>query len=158
MAHKKKRSKTVDIKNKRAYFDYALTKTFEAGVQLFGHEVKAIRISKANLAGGHVIVRDGEAYVVNITISPYQEANTPKEYDTQRPRKLLLHKKEIAELEKAEQTKGLTVIPIKWYNKNRKLKLEIAIAKGKKAYDKRDAIKERDSKRSIRRSLKMGMN
>jgi len=158
MAHKNKKQKPITITNKRAHFDYALTKTFEAGVKLCGYEVKAIRTGKASLAGGHVIVRDNEAYLVNATISPYQEANTPKEYDPQRPRKLLLHKKEISELEKAEHTKGLTVIPIKWYNKKRMLKLEIAIAKGKKAYDKREKIKERDSQRSIRRSLKMGMN
>jgi len=155
---KKEQNKRINVQNKKARFDYELIKKFEAGVQLFGHEVKAVRNGKASLVGSHVVVRDGEAYLVNANISYYQEANTPNEYDPHRVRKLLLHKKEIAELEKTEHTKGLTIVPIKWYNNNRRLKLEIAIAKGKKAYDKREAIKERDSKRSIRRSLKMGVN
>ncbi len=148
------KSKPIKIQNKKACFDYALLKKFEAGVQLFGHEVKAVRSGKASLMGAHIVVRDDEAYLVNSSISHYQEANTPKEYDPYRTRKLLLHKKEILELADAENTKGLTVVPLAWYNNNRKLKLEIAIAKGKKEYDKRESIKERDSKRKINRSLK----
>ena len=152
---KKTKAKPIKIQNKKARFDYELIKKFEAGVQLFGHEVKAVRAGKASLAGAHVVVRDNEAYLVNSSISHYQESNTPKEYDQQRPRKLLLHKKEIAELAKAEHDKGLTVVPLAWYNNNRKLKLEIAIAKGKKDYDKRETLKERDSKRKINRTLKI---
>ncbi len=143
-----------NIQNKKARFDYELLKKFEAGVKLFGHEVKAVRTGKASLTGSHIVVRDNEAYLVNANIGHYQEANTPNDYDQNRTRKLLLHKKEIAELEKAENTKGLTVIPLAWYNRNKRLKLEIAIAKGKKAYDKREALKERDAKRKIHRTLK----
>jgi len=155
---KKDTNKRINVQNKKARFDYELIKKFEAGVVLYGHEVKAVRAGKASLVGSHVVVRDGEVYLVNASISHYQEANTPENYDPGRVRKLLLNKKEIKELESTEKAKGLTIVPITWYNNNRKLKLEIAIAKGKKDYDKRESIKERDSKRSIRRSLKMGVN
>ncbi len=158
MAKKETKNKRINVQNKKARFDYQLIKKFEAGVQLFGHEVKAVRSGKASLVGSHVLVRDGEAYLVNASISHYQEANTPNEYDPHRVRKLLLNKKEIQELEKTEHTKGLTVVPLAWYNNNRRLKLEIAIAKGKKDYDKRESLKERDSKRTINRTLKMGVN
>ncbi len=154
MVNKKKKIKKINIQNKKAYFDYQIIKTFEAGVQLYGHEVKAVRSGKASLAGSHIIIRDIEAYLINANISHYQEANTPKEYDVRRPRKLLLHKKEITELQKIEDTKGLTVVALAWYNNNRKLKLEIAIAKGKKEYDKRESLKNKDNKRKIDRTLK----
>jgi SsrA-binding protein len=150
---KKKSTKTY-IQNKKAGFDYSFIQKFEAGVVLHGYEVKAVRSGKGSLAGSHVVVRDGEAYLVNANISTYQEKNTPQDYDPHRTRKLLLNKKEIKELAAAEQTKGLTVVPIAWYNNNRRLKLEIAIAKGKKEYDKRETLKERDSKRSMDRTLK----
>jgi len=151
---KKSKDKKINIQNKKARFDYALIKKFESGVVLYGYEVKAVRAGNANLVGSHVVVRDGEAYLLNASISHYQEANTPLDYEPSRPRKLLLNKKEIHELEKAENTKGLTLVALAWYNNNRRLKLEIAIAKGKKDYDKRETLKERDSKRSIDRSLK----
>jgi SsrA-binding protein len=151
---KKVKEKKINIQNKKARFDYQIIKNFEAGVQLFGHEVKAVRSGKASLAGAHIVVRAREAYLINANISHYQESNTPQDYDSMRPRKLLLHKKEIEELEKAESTKGLTVVALAWYNNNRKLKLDIAIAKGKRDYDKRESIKERDTKRTINRSLK----
>ncbi len=151
---KKKADKRINVQNKKARFDYELIEKFEAGVVLSGHEVKAVRGGKASLVGSHVVVRDGEAYLVNASISHYQEANTPKEYDQYRTRKLLLNKKEIKKLESTEKSKGLTVIPLAWYNNNRRLKLEIAIAKGKKDYDKRESLKERDSKRKINRTLK----
>ena len=158
MSNKKKADKKIKIQNKKARFDYSLLKKFEAGVVLYGHEVKAVRTGKASLVSSHIVIRDNEAYLVGASISTYQEANTPDSYEPERTRKLLLNKKEIEELAEAEKTKGLTVVPLAWYNKNRMLKLEIAIAKGKKDYDKREALKERDSKRSIRRSLKMGVN
>jgi len=154
MAQKETKNKRINVQNKKARFDYQLIKKFEAGVQLFGHEVKAVRAGKASLVGSHIVVRDGETYLVNASISHYQEANTPDSYDPHRVRKLLLNKKEIKELENTEKTKGLTVAPLTWYNNNRRLKLEIAIAKGKKDYDKRESLKERDSKRKIARTLK----
>ncbi len=153
MANKKKADKRINIQNKKVRFDYALIKKFEAGVQLYGHEVKAVRAGKASLAGSHVVVRGGEAFLVGASISHYQEANTPLDYESTRARKLLLNKKELNELAETENAKGLTIVPLAWYNNNRKLKLEIAIARGKKEYDKRETLKERDSKRSILRSL-----
>jgi SsrA-binding protein len=151
---KKKQNSKIHIQNKKAYFDYVIIKKFEAGVELFGYEVKAVRISKASIIGAHIVVRNGEVFLLNATINHYQEANTPGEYDEHRVRRLLLHKKEILELEKAENTKGLTIIPLMWYNSKRRLKLSIAIAKGKKDYDKREAIKKRDSDRNLHRTLK----
>jgi SsrA-binding protein len=142
------------IVNKKATFDYELLERFEAGVLLSGYEVKAVRAGKASLNGAYVIIRGGEAYLVNATISPYQVANTPKGYDPERARKLLLSKKELAELERGSENQGLTIVAIKWYNKKRYLKLEIALAKGKKKADKRQILKERDTKRDIDRILK----
>lgn len=145
---------TTYISNRRARFDFEFKETFEAGLVLFGHEAKAIRAGKAKLDGGHVIVRGGEAYVVGISITPYQPANTPKGYDPERPRKLLLGKKELAVLERETEAAGLTAIPIRLYNNGRKIKLEIVLARGKKKEDKRESIKQRDTKRDIDRTLK----
>lgn len=140
--------------NKRASFDFEILETIEAGLELLGTEVKAIRAGKANLAGGHVIVRGGEAYLVNVSIQPFQKANAPKDYEDERPRKLLLNKKEMAHLLEKSEQKGLTAIPMKLYNKGSKLKLEIGIVRGKKKYDKRETIKKRDTERDLQRSLK----
>ena len=145
---------TTYIKNKKAFFDFEILKTFEAGVVLAGHEVKAIRNGKAALLGAYVIVRGSEVFLVNSSISPYQAPNTPKDYDPERPRKLLLHQKEIKELERAVEQSRLTIVPIKWYNKNRRLKLEIGLARGKKKADKRESIKLKDTKRDLERHLK----
>jgi SsrA-binding protein len=142
------------IQNKKAHFDFEFLEQYEAGVVLHGYEVKAVRAHKANLNGAYVIIRGGEAFLVNATISPYQVANTPKNYDPERARKLLLTKKQLAELEQGSEKQGLTIVAIKWYNKNRKLKLQIALAHGKKKADKRETIKDRDNKREIDRILK----
>lgn len=142
------------IENKKARFDFEFLETYEAGAELLGFEVKAIRRGTANLEGARVVVRSGEAFLVGATISPYQPKNTPGSYDSERSRKLLLSKKELTELAGAEAQRGLTLIPIKWYNKNRKIKLEIAVARRKKKYDKRATLKERDTDRDIRRTLK----
>ncbi len=149
-----KKSVIVNIKNKKALFDYEILKEFEAGVKLFGFEVKAVRCGMANLDGGHIVVRGGEAFLLNTHIGKYQPGNTPKEYDEHRPRKLLLHKKEIDELQNIEDKKGLTIIPIAWYNRGGFLKLKIAIARGRKKRDKRELLKERDDKLRINRTLK----
>jgi SsrA-binding protein len=142
------------IVNKKATFNYELLERYEAGVLLSGYEVKAVRAGKASLNGAYVIIRGGEAYLVNASISPYQVANTPKSYDPERARKLLLSKKELAELERGSENQGLTIVAIKWYNKKRYLKLEIALARGKKKADKRQSLKEQDTKRDIDRILK----
>lgn len=145
---------TTYITHKKANFDYEVLETFEAGISLLGTEVKAIRSKLGKLEGGHVIVRGGEAFLVGASIPPFQKANAPDDYDPERPRKLLLTQKELAELERESEKKGLTAIPIKLYNNGRNLKLEIAIARGKKRFDKRESIKERDVKRDLERSLR----
>ncbi len=142
------------VQNKKARRDYTLLKEFEAGIELFGHEVKSLRSGKGNLAGAYVVVRGGEAFLVGATISPYQPKNTPESYDPERPRRLLLTKKELAELEKADEKNGLTVPALSLYNKGRFLKLSIAIARGQKRHDKREKIKKRDIERDLNRSLK----
>lgn len=140
--------------NKKARFDYELLETFEAGLALAGFEVKAIRAGRADLTGAHVIVRGGEAFLVGASIPPYQKANAPKDYDPEHPRKLLLGKKELDQLASAESKRGLTLVAISLYNKRRLLKISFAIAKGKKKFDKRESIKERDTKRDMERTLK----
>ena len=142
------------IRNKRINFDFEVLDTFEVGAVLFGYEVKSIRNHKGSLSGAYVVVRAGEAFLVGASLSPYQIANTPKNYDPERTRKLLLKKKELLELEKKDGQAGLTIVPIKWYNKNRKIKLLIALVRGQKKADKREKIKERDTKRHIERLLK----
>lgn len=139
--------------NRKARFDYEILKTFSAGLELIGAEVKAIRAGKINLRGSFIAVRGGEAYLVGADIPPYQPKNAPPEYDATRPRKLLLTPQEIAELGEAESVKGLTIVPLSVYNKGRFLKLDLAIARGKKKFDKREAIKKRDVDREIKRSL-----
>ncbi len=142
------------ISNKKAHFDYEILDRFEAGVVLHGYEVKALRAGKASLNGAYVIIRGGEAYLVNASISPYQVPNTPKNYEPDHARKLLLKQKELATLLRGSEQEGLTIVAIKWYNKKRYLKLEIALARGKKKADKRETLKKRDSKRDIDRILK----
>lgn len=143
------------IQNKKAHFNYEILEKFEAGIELFGYEVKSIRGSQGSLEGAHVIIRGGEGYLVGSHIPIYQSANAPQDADPDRTRKLLLHKKELLELQKASETKGLTLIPISMYNKLGKIKVEIAIVKGKKLYDKRETIKKRDTDREMRREVKV---
>ncbi|HVM73482.1 MAG TPA: SsrA-binding protein SmpB [Candidatus Paceibacterota bacterium] len=142
------------IDNKRATFDYSIIETMEAGLVLQGFEVKSLRDGRGSLKGARVVARGGEAYLVGATIPAWQPANAPKSYDPERTRKLLLNKKQIAQVLSAEGEKGLTIIPLSVYNKGRNLKLSIGIARGKKAHDKRESIKKRDTERDIRRSLK----
>ena len=137
--------------NKRAFFDYEILETYEAGLELFGFEVKAIKIGRVSLAGSFAVIKDNEAWLLNANISPYQAKNTPNSYDQARSRKLLLRKSEIRELIGKASQKGLTIVPLRMYNKNRKIKLEIGVARHKKLHDKRETIKERDIKREIER-------
>ena len=142
------------IEHKKARFDYEVLEEFEAGLELLGTEVKSLRAKHGKLEGAHIIVRGGEVYVVGMSIPPYQTTNADKEYEPERTRKLLVHKKEIVQLSAAEGQKGLTIVPISVYNKGSKLKMRIAIARGRKQYDKRSVLKERDTKRDIQRTLK----
>lgn len=140
--------------HKRATFDFDILETYEAGISLLGTEVKSIRHGQGKLEGAHVIVRGNEAFLVGASIPPFQKVNALKSYDSERVRKLLLTAKEIRELEQKSEKQGLTLVPIKLYNKNSKLKLELALARGKKKQDKRQHIKERETKRDIEREFK----
>lgn len=142
------------ISHKKAKFDYEILKTFEAGLVLQGFEAKSIRNGKAQLEGSFVIVRGNEAFVTGLSISPYQTANTPKGYEPNQPRKLLLSKKELAEIERETENAGHTAVPLRLYDARGKIKVEVAIARGKKKVDKRETIKKRDTKRDIDRILK----
>jgi SsrA-binding protein len=140
--------------NKKASMDYELLDRFEAGIELFGLEVKSIRKKQMKLEGSRVLVRGGEAYLLNAAIPPYQPSNTPKDYDPERPRRLLFNKKELLELSSKESQKGLTIIPVSVYNKGRNIKIEVRVARRKKKADKREDLKKRDDKRSIERVMK----
>ena len=137
--------------NKRAYFDYNILETYEAGIELLGFEVKAIKSGRINLAGSYVLIRDNQAWLLNTDIPPYQPLNTPADYDSKRSRRLLLKSSEIKSLIGRTQEKGLTLVPLKVYTKNRRIKLEIGLGKSKKKADKREAIKKRDIEREIQR-------
>ena len=140
--------------NRKARFDYEVLEKYEAGIELLGSEVKSVRGGQMSLDGSFVIIRGGEAYIINANVPPYQPKNAPKDYDPVRNRKLLLTKKEIAELAGSEKNKSLTIVPISVYNKGRKIKVEIALVKGKKKHDKRETIKKRETDREIRREFK----
>lgn len=141
------------ISNRKVGFNYEILEKYAAGVELFGFEVKSLRSSHGSLEGAHITVRGNEAFVVGMFVPPYQTGNTPSEYDSYRNRKLLLHKNEIYDMEKAEKTKGLTIVPVSVYNKGKKIKVDIAIVRGKKKYDKRETTKKRETEREVRREF-----
>ncbi|MFA5131616.1 MAG: SsrA-binding protein SmpB [Patescibacteria group bacterium] len=140
--------------NKKANFDYQIQDKYEAGLVLFGHEVKAVRAGQVSLKGSFISIRTKnghtELYLVNCQISPYKSAGPMPDYNQMRERKLLLKRQEIDHLLGKKQTEGLTLIPLKIYTNHSFLKLEFAIAKGKKKYDKRETIKKRDIDRRLR--------
>lgn len=140
--------------NRKARFDYEILEKYEGGIELYGSEVKAVRAGKISLEGAFVIVRGGEAFLINANIQPYQANNIAKDYDPLRNRKILLTKKELKELADTEKNKSLTIVPISMYNKGRKIKIEIALVKGKKKFDKRETIKKRETDIEIRREYK----
>lgn len=140
--------------NRQARFDYEILETIEAGIVLKGFETKAAKAGKINLSGSHARIRGNEVWLINATIQPYQPKNTPKDYDPQRTRRLLLKKSEINKLTGRIQEKGLTLIPLKAYIKGRLVKLELGLARHKKKSDKREVIKKRETDRDIRRALK----
>ncbi len=142
------------IANKKAHFNYEILERYEAGVELLGVEVKSIRAKRGSLEGAHVTVRGGEAYLIGMSIEPYQASNASKNYEATRNRRLLLTKKEIAELATQESKKGLTIVPLGVYNKGRKIKVEIAVAKNKKTHDKRETLKKREAERDVMREIK----
>lgn len=142
------------IKNKKVGLNYEILDKFQSGIQLFGFETKTIKNKLGSLDGSYIIIRGDEVFLINAFFPPYQVNNTPKNYDSRRPRKLLLTKKEIRELVVKEKQAGLTLIPISLYNKGRHIKLEFAIAKGKKKHDKRQDLKKKEANKEIERTLK----
>lgn len=140
--------------NRKARFNYNILETYEAGIELKGFEVKAVKAGNMHLTGAFGIVRGGEIFLVGATISPYQVGNTPADYDPARTRRLLLKGKEIAELTGKMKERGLTLVPIRAYNKGNLVKLELGLGRGKRGPDKRETIKKREVSREIGRTLK----
>ena len=143
----------MEIINRKAQHDYFVLETLEAGIVLTGTEIKSIRDGKCNIKDCYGIIRNHEVFLLNMFVSPYKEGNIFNHEET-RNRKLLLHKKEIKKVEEAVNLKGLTLIPLKLYFKNNILKVSLGVCRGKKDYDKREAIKERDMKREALRNIK----
>ncbi len=139
--------------NPKASFDYEILETLEAGIVLKGYEAKSVKTGKVSIKGSYVKILNGEAFLVGATMSPYQAANTPDGYDPQSSRKLLLSKKQISVLVGTSQAHGLTLVPLKLYDKKGRVKLLIGIARGKKKYDKRETIKKKDVARAKQRGL-----
>ncbi len=140
----------IEIKNRKALYDYLISDTYEAGIVLTGTEIKSIRDGKANLKDSYAIVRNGEVFILNMHISHYENGNIFNHNET-RTRKLLLHKNEILKIKDKISIKGYTLVPIKLYFSKNKAKILLGIGKGKKIYDKREALKEKDINRQIRK-------
>ena len=143
----------IVAQNKKAYHDYFVLETFEAGIELFGTEIKSVRESRVNLKDSWCSFDDGQIYARGVHISPYDKGNIFNR-GPMRPKRLLLHKKEILHLFDESRQQGLTVIPLKMYIKGSYAKIEIGVCKGKKNYDKRADIAEKDAKRNIERAMK----
>ncbi|HJO24842.1 MAG: SsrA-binding protein SmpB [Myxococcota bacterium] len=139
--------------NRRARFEYEILDSWEAGIALLGPEVKALRTGKANLSDSYATVRRGEAFLVNMHISPYDKAGRDNP-DPRRERKLLLHRREIARLQGAIAEKGLTLVPLKLYFKDGRAKVELGLARGKRRYDKRETIRRREQEREMQRAVR----
>ena len=144
----------MEIVNRQARFNYTILEEVEAGIALKGTEVKSIRDGKANIKDSYAIIKNDEAFLLNMHISEYKEGNIFNHEET-RTRKLLLHKKEILKLRDKIALQGLTLVPLKVYFVKNKVKVLIGLAKGKKTYDKRESIKERDIKRNLEKNYKL---
>lgn len=142
------------LRNKKATFDYELRDTYECGVELLGTEVKSVKHHHGSLTGSYVQTLGSELYLLGAHIPPWQEKNAPSEFDPYRSRKLLVHKKELEELTAAAATKGLTLIPVSLYGKGPLVKAQIAIARGKKLFDKRETLKKKAITRDIERDVR----
>lgn len=149
----KEKGRKIIAQNKKARHEYFIEDTYEAGLELFGTEVKSIRAGKVNLKDSHVDIRDGEAFVYGMHISPYEMGNIYNK-DPLRIRKLLLHKNEIRKLIGLKQQQGYTLIPLSLYFSGSKVKMELALAKGKKIYDKREDIAKKDAQRRMERAIR----
>lgn len=152
--NKKDAPRKVAAENRRARFDFAIEEVFEAGVSLTGTEVKSLRTGKATIAESYAAQKNGEMWLYNAYIPEYLEANRFN-HETRRPRKLLLHKRQIAKLGNAVEREGMTVVPLKiYFNERGRAKVEIALAKGRKSHDKREALKERSWARDKARLMR----
>lgn len=140
--------------NRQARYLYHILETYEAGIELTGTEVKSIREGKCNVRDSYALIRDGQAWLLNLNISPYQSASQFFNHEPRRTRRLLLHKEQIRKLIGKVEQQGLTLVPLKLYFKQGWVKVEIALAQGKKLYDKREDIKKRDDKRAMQRAMK----
>ena len=145
---------TVLTENRRARFDYEILETYEAGIELYGFEVKSIKTGRGNLTGSFAVIKNNEVFLLNANVPPYQPKNAPGDYDPQRTRRLLLKKSEIKELFGKTTQKGLTIVPLKAYTKRGKIKILLGLARSKKKADKREIIKRRETQREIERTLK----
>lgn len=143
----------VVTQNKKAFHDYFILDTYEAGIELKGTEIKSVRLGHVNLKDAFIRFKNDEAFIENMHIAPYEQGNIFN-HEPLRNRKLLLHKKQIKKLQREVKENGLTVVPTKLYFNTSKLKVEIALARGKKLYDKRQDLKAKDAKRDIERALK----
>jgi len=142
--------------NKKAYHDYYIEDVFEAGIMLTGTEVKSLRLGKVNLKEAFCRIKDGEVFVNNMNISPYEQGGRENPADPTRMRKLLLHKEEIAKLMRKVDEKGLSLVPTQIYFKESRAKLEIGVGRGKKLHDKRETLKEKEAGREMAKALKAG--
>ena len=154
MSQKNSEGRKIISDNRQARFNYHIIETYEAGVSLQGTEVKSIREGKVNLRDGYALIRNNEALLLNVHISPYQKAGDFFNHEPRRSRRLLLHKQEIRKLIGKVEQQGLTLVPLRMYFKRGWVKVDIALAQGKKLYDKRETIKRRDDKRSMQRAIK----
>lgn len=143
----------LQANNKKAYHDYFIEETYECGISLVGTEVKSIRYGKVSIKESYVLIKDGEVFITGMNIQPYEFGNRFNR-EAVRDRKLLLHKREINKLSQAIKLDGMTLVPLKVYVKGNLVKIEVGLARGKKNYDKRQTLKEKDSNRNIARQLK----
>lgn len=153
MAQKSSPEVRVVASNRKAYHDYTIEDTIEAGIVLIGSEIKSIRAGRANLRDGYAVIENGEVWMHNVHIAPYDPASRYG-HEPRRKRKLLLHKREIARLSRRVQEKGYTLVPVRLYLRGNLAKVELALARGKRQYDKRAAIAERDARRRAERAMR----
>lgn len=153
MAEQKTASKIVSD-NRQARYLYEILETYEAGIELVGTEVKSIRAGKVNLRDGYAFIKNGEVWLSNVHISPYQASGNYFNHDALRIRKLLLHRQEINKLIGQTEQKGLTLVPLKMYLKKGRVKVAIGLGRGKKLHDKRESVKKRDDQRDMARAMK----
>ncbi len=151
--HQKERGDRLIATNRKAYHDYFIDETLEAGLVLVGSEIKSIRAGHVNLRDSYVAIRNGEAWLIGAHIAGYHQASY-QDHDPRRDRKLLLHRHEILRWRSKVEQRGYTIVPLRLYLKNNRAKVEIGLARGKRSYDKREAIAERESERDIQRALK----